>query len=232
MKCSKCGKEIANDSLFCEYCGTEIKVDNANKKDNTKRVDIRWALLPAMFLATIAMGFASESEHLLLWGAWDHSTMPAFVLPLCLFVASCWHVIRKSVPPSFIVVMGLLFSFNCLMLHDSFNNKETYSYEMNVSWADDTDTYDLGFGSVGLQTMPNYHWKDENEVIKELGDMALALRDKLQTDGKTECEVSSMSTEFRYYSIWNGEGAFIISLLITLIYLVYAFIAHKRAWRF
>jgi len=25
MKCPNCGKEIANDSFFCEYCGTQIK---------------------------------------------------------------------------------------------------------------------------------------------------------------------------------------------------------------
>lgn len=25
MKCSKCGEEIANDSVFCEYCGTKVK---------------------------------------------------------------------------------------------------------------------------------------------------------------------------------------------------------------
>ena len=25
MKCPKCGKEIAKDSLFCEYCGTQVK---------------------------------------------------------------------------------------------------------------------------------------------------------------------------------------------------------------
>ena len=24
MKCPKCGKEIANDSQFCEYCGNKI----------------------------------------------------------------------------------------------------------------------------------------------------------------------------------------------------------------
>ena len=24
MRCSKCGKEIANDSKFCEFCGTKI----------------------------------------------------------------------------------------------------------------------------------------------------------------------------------------------------------------
>ena len=25
MKCPNCGKEIANDSVFCEYCGTRVK---------------------------------------------------------------------------------------------------------------------------------------------------------------------------------------------------------------
>lgn len=25
MKCPKCGKEIANDSVFCEYCGTQLE---------------------------------------------------------------------------------------------------------------------------------------------------------------------------------------------------------------
>lgn len=32
MKCSKCGKEIANDSKFCEYCGTKVIV---SKSKNT-----------------------------------------------------------------------------------------------------------------------------------------------------------------------------------------------------
>lgn len=30
MKCPNCGKEITDDSLFCEHCGA--KVENANKK--------------------------------------------------------------------------------------------------------------------------------------------------------------------------------------------------------
>ena len=28
MKCTNCGKEIANDSVFCEYCGTAIQVSS------------------------------------------------------------------------------------------------------------------------------------------------------------------------------------------------------------
>lgn len=31
MKCPKCGKEIANDSRFCEYCGARVNSSNSNK---------------------------------------------------------------------------------------------------------------------------------------------------------------------------------------------------------
>ena len=31
MKCSICGKEIDDDSNFCEYCGTRVKSSNGNK---------------------------------------------------------------------------------------------------------------------------------------------------------------------------------------------------------
>ena len=43
MKCSKCGKEIANDSKFCEFCGTQIK-----HSDNNKPVWITLAVLFAL----------------------------------------------------------------------------------------------------------------------------------------------------------------------------------------
>ena len=44
MKCSKCGKEIANDSNFCEYCGT--KVGNNTKK---KTINIALIVLSVFF---------------------------------------------------------------------------------------------------------------------------------------------------------------------------------------
>jgi predicted nucleic acid-binding Zn ribbon protein len=231
MKCPKCGKEIVNDSAFCEYCGTKIKEDNPTKTDNTKRVDMRWALLLAMIIATIAMGIASESHKLIIWGYIDHSTEPTFIIPLCLFVASCWYAIRKSVPPSFIIVMGLLFSFNCLMLHDSFHTSDCYRYEMNVSW-DDDENYNMGYGGVSLLSYYNYSLLDEGKAIKELEDMALALSDKLQKDGKKQCKVSSMYYDRRYYTKWDMWGAFVIALLITIMYLIYVFVANKKGWSF
>ena len=31
MRCPKCGNEIANDSLFCEYCGTKVNLQKSKK---------------------------------------------------------------------------------------------------------------------------------------------------------------------------------------------------------
>ena len=47
MKCPNCGREIANDSVFCEYCGATLK---ENASNNEKQVNVRWALLPAMLM--------------------------------------------------------------------------------------------------------------------------------------------------------------------------------------
>lgn len=39
MKCPNCGKEIANDSVYCEYCGVQVQntqVDKATTKERLR----------------------------------------------------------------------------------------------------------------------------------------------------------------------------------------------------
>lgn len=38
MKCKHCGKEIANDSVFCEFCGTKVSV-GPEQKASEKNID-------------------------------------------------------------------------------------------------------------------------------------------------------------------------------------------------
>lgn len=226
MKCSNCGKEIANDSMFCEYCGTKTR----NDEQRIKKADIRWSLLPAMIIATIAMGFASESTLLYKWGSWDHSTALAFIIPLFLFVITCWYSIRKTVLPSFLAVMVVLFGFNCLILYDSINTRDVYRYEIYVNWKDDGN-YVYG-GQIGLSTMHNYYINNMDEAKGELEEMAFVLRDKLQAKGKTDLGLSTMLTTKEHYTNWGVYSVLLISSVITLLYLIYAFIAHKRDWKF
>lgn len=224
MKCSKCGKEIANDSQFCEFCGAQMK------KENAKRVDIRWALLPAMLIATITMGFASQSERLCLYGYLDASTI-AFILSLCLFVISCWYAIRKSVPLSFIVVIGLLFGFSSLMLFKSFNGTGNVYYDkIGVSWTDDEYFSENSSRRIFLST--DWYHNINNVPQKELEEVAMALRDKLQSDGKTQCRVGGICTEEHFCTTWDPNGLVSIGPLITFAYLIYAFIANKKGWSF
>ena len=45
MKCSKCGKEIANDSVFCEYCGAKV-----NKHKIMKPLWMTLAVVLSLFI--------------------------------------------------------------------------------------------------------------------------------------------------------------------------------------
>lgn len=53
MKCPKCGKEIANDSMFCEYCG--IKIAHKEIKFEARRLKRLWpwSLVLAIPLAVV-----------------------------------------------------------------------------------------------------------------------------------------------------------------------------------
>lgn len=225
MKCSNCGNEIANDSLFCEYCGTQII------KDEVKRIDIRWCLLPAMIIATIAMGFASESWDILLHGGYDHNVEPFFVIPLCLFLISCWYGIKKVVPPSFVITIVILFGINCKILYDSVHTRDSYKYSVNISWSHDYDVYGGGYGGITLGSFYNYSWKNEEKVKEELLRCALALKEELKEKGSTIGE-GSIYREMFINTGWKGYNAFFIVLIITLVYLIYTFIAHKKGWKF
>lgn len=55
MKCPKCGKEIANDSQFCEYCGTKINLVSTDEK-KTKSYKPIWITLITIISALI-LGF-------------------------------------------------------------------------------------------------------------------------------------------------------------------------------
>lgn len=56
MKCNHCGKEIPNDSNFCEYCGMSLHVHREKKK--------LW-MIPTVALAfcVVALVFACCHEH-------------------------------------------------------------------------------------------------------------------------------------------------------------------------
>ena len=75
MKCKNCGKEIANDSVFCEYCGA--KVAEEKKKNYKKSLIIAGIILAAIlgiigllivFLeSTNTVDYVDVDEKVVLW---------------------------------------------------------------------------------------------------------------------------------------------------------------------
>ena len=60
MKCPKCGKEIANDSQFCEFCGTKINLVSTKSQSPQSRK--LWKILTAI-LCIIVFGGILYYEH-------------------------------------------------------------------------------------------------------------------------------------------------------------------------
>ena len=51
MKCAKCGKEIPNDSKFCQYCADNIELQTRNREKSERKTNI---LLTPLLIAIVA----------------------------------------------------------------------------------------------------------------------------------------------------------------------------------
>lgn len=100
MKCTKCGKEVANDSVFCEFCGNKIEqvsiapnFQSANTSESQKITF--WGAIKTCFrkYATFK-GRASRAEY----GYW-----------MLFFVVICALAFAIKVPAG-IVLLVLLYT--------------------------------------------------------------------------------------------------------------------------
>lgn len=57
MKCSNCGREIAEDSKFCKFCGTNISCTDDND-NSTNKPTIKWGRLMLGVIGVIIGGYA------------------------------------------------------------------------------------------------------------------------------------------------------------------------------
>lgn len=54
MKCPKCGKEIANDSQFCEFCGAKVSCGEDKSTDKPK---VKWIQLILGIIGFVVGGY-------------------------------------------------------------------------------------------------------------------------------------------------------------------------------
>ena len=236
MKCPKCNKEIPKDSNFCEQCGAEINEDCV---DRTTHVDVRWALLPAMLIATFAMW--------LLWlfcmfgdkGSIVDSSL--FVMPASLisFLITLWCGIRKKVALSFVLIMVVLFLSNCVMLYGCVCPHEERVYSAYISWKDENCHYND-------VTLANICWVDnqnrmvpdglsESEILQRLKLYQQSLSSLIQQNGAQDIYQGSVSKGRSCYYATHDDWAIACLCMASgmfVLYVIYAFVAYKKKWTF
>ena len=63
MKCPSCGKEIADDSKFCEFCGKRVNVRTADEKGSKKKKIFFFSLLAVFLVAVIVVIVYHEKKE-------------------------------------------------------------------------------------------------------------------------------------------------------------------------
>ena len=71
MKCTKCGKEIPNDSLFCEFCGVQVKFSDALHKKSKRTLWIILSVVLAVVIAVVAFAIIQEQQERQAVIAWE-----------------------------------------------------------------------------------------------------------------------------------------------------------------
>ena len=222
MKCKQCGAEISNDSQFCEYCGKSTK----QKKYFTKQVDVRWCLLLSMLIATVAMRISEFSCDL---RGFDNPncTYLTFVFPMALFAFTLWYGIKKLVPISFVVIIGVLLVMNGKMLYETLYTHEVYTSVYDIGWTDNCLTYHR----VELSGMYDYNLTDPEKEKEQLQMFANIIKQELSESGIDDSDVS-YHKKYEYYPNSHSWGMDFGALFLLLVYLIYAFVAHKKNLRF
>ena len=233
MKCSKCGKEIANDSVFCEYCGTKTR----NDEQPIKTIDIRWALLPAMLIASIAAASILRMQDCRIW-VYDQqllcTTIPAVLFIIALFIITIWYGIKRLVPKSFVLIMGLFFISNCgLLLYDALDRHETLNAHMLVSWGNGGTCLELSNDILPLANT-GYSVDHIDNKKKLLISSSQKICQKLKEEGVNDFEASEVWTYYYYQwgHIFEANCAMMFVLSLSLLYIIYAYWAPRKGWKF
>ncbi len=77
MKCPKCGKEIANDSQFCEFCGTQVNFVSGSSpaKIKSERKVNGWIFVSiVLFISNIVCGWLAYDYNEKLYGGYSYAS--------------------------------------------------------------------------------------------------------------------------------------------------------------
>lgn len=229
MKCPKCGEEIANDSVFCEYCGSQIK------KENVKRVDIRWALLPAMLITTYALfevwWVVQLQDYKLLWAI---GTIP-FALSMLIFIYTLQKAFKKEVAKSFLLMVFMLAIANGTMEYGLLNPAVKCETDTEAWWT--PANREESYREQTTICSTSDFWGDP-DFVKERNDYFRRrtkemIEDALRANGANDICFEDYIYE-EYHASMDDVSTSILCIVsfFFFIYVIYAFIASKKGWKF
>lgn len=225
MKCPNCGKEIANDSQFCEYCGAQLK--------NAGKVDVRWALLPVAIMSAFAVWLLYEC------GSEDLYVVDYFLLTLIpfiiIFAVTLWLVIKKKVPISFFILITIVFISCTGMIYERVNAPSKIVL-YNTIYADSDSRncrIDL-LEYVNTNERGSYNTDDIDEAERSVSVVSKDVCSSLTREGKKNVHTAYFTPmrDHKYDKHNQYDDMFLIAVIAVVLYIVYSIIAYKKQWKF
>lgn len=112
MNCQKCGKEIANNSVFCEYCGIQIeKISSSNAEC---KVHVKWFLYLAMLFTCILNPYIFEMTYTCEGGA----AICPLLVQLVVFISASLLRYKKRIATLILLLSFFMLLCNILLFVD------------------------------------------------------------------------------------------------------------------
>lgn len=225
MRCPKCGKEIANDSQFCEYCGAQLK--------NAGKVDVRWALLPIAIMSAFAVWLLYEfgSEDLYVVDYFFMTLIPFVII----FAVTLWLVIKKKVPISFFILITIIFISSIGMVYERvkapskivlYNTiyAESESKNCRIDILEYVNTNERGCYS-------DDDIDDAERTVSVASKDVLSSLTRANKKNVRKAYFTPMKSH-KYDKNYQYEDMLLVAVFAFVLYIVYSIIAYKKQWKF
>ena len=226
MKCPNCGKEIANDSQFCEFCGTQLV--SAKKGAQEASVHVRWLLFVSTLLLYLFNVFAFDEVFLDgasdgMYSHYDTSTLwIASAVSLIFFIIGLILFVKKKLKGIYTIMLFMIFGINTAIPITAETCKwSSTAYYVSISLYENgifvgcvADSYQNDIN--GAQKVEQVFTNMVNSASRKYSGS------EVQIDERRDYSDSALDIEDITNIYWSTEG------LIMLIYLIIASVASKR----
>ena len=222
MKCPNCGKEIAEESQFCEYCGKKVQPTSGECG-----IYIGWLLIVALlFVCLINFAFMPVSNAS---DAWDFSILLIILQVVVLFVGLVMAFLKKIRLP-LIILTCVQFSLGIMLCIDAmnYNSASILGTTYAKLYKNHTATSFI-IAEESIQGEDRHGYPLHIEAIDNCKGFA-------QEISKPNLQYSIGDIQWytsRTYCFWVHTYIYAwADIVLVLLYIIYAFIACKKGWQY